>query len=104
MAIQDIELAALIKAGVFRSKREAVEEALRLMFAARPHLRLEAAIQLFKDEAVTLGRAAELAGLTRWEFEAILADRGIERVVACDTAETLEHQVKALRQFDPAYS
>lgn len=98
MAIQDIELAALIKAGVFRNKREAVAEALRLMFATRPQLRLEAAIQLFKDEMVTLGRAAELAGLTRWEFEAILADRGIERVVACNTVENLERQVKALRQ------
>jgi predicted HTH domain antitoxin len=98
MTIQDIELAALIKAGVFRSKKETVAEALRLMFATRPQLRLEAAIQLFKDEAVTLGRAAELASLTRWEFEAILADRGIERVVACDTAETLERQIKALRQ------
>ncbi len=98
MAIQDLELAALIKAGIFRSKREAVAEALRLMFATRPQFRLEAAIQLFKDEAVTLGRAAELAGLTRWELEAILADRGIERMIPCDTAENLERQVKSLRQ------
>jgi predicted HTH domain antitoxin len=98
MAIQDIELAALIKAGVFRSEREAMAEALRHMFATKPQLRLEAAIQLFKDEEVTLGRAAELAGMTRWEFEAILADRGIERVVVCDPAENLEHQVTSLRQ------
>jgi predicted HTH domain antitoxin len=98
MAIQDIELAALIKAGVFRSKGEAIEEALRLLLATRPQLRLEAAIQLFKDGEVTLGRAAEMAGLTRWEFEAIIADRGIERVVACDSAENLEGQLKSLRQ------
>jgi predicted HTH domain antitoxin len=98
MTIQDKELAALIKAGVFRSKKEAVAEALRLMLATRPQLRLEAAVQLFKDATVTLGRAAELAGLTRWEFEAILADRGIERVVVCDAAEDLERQVELLRQ------
>jgi predicted HTH domain antitoxin len=67
MALQDVELAALIRAGIFRSKGEAVEEALRLLFASRPQLRLEAAIQLFKDGEVTLGRAAEVAGLTRWE-------------------------------------
>ena len=47
MVMQDIELAALIKAGIFRSKGEAIEEALRLLFASRPQLRLEAAIQLF---------------------------------------------------------
>ena len=75
-----------------------INEALRLMLATRPQLRLEAAVQLFKDATVTLGRAAELAGITRWEFETILADRGIERVVACDAAEHLERQGESLRQ------
>ncbi|MGH8069695.1 MAG: UPF0175 family protein [Candidatus Entotheonellia bacterium] len=98
MAMQDIEVAALIKAGIFQSKQEVIEEALRLLLVTRPQLRLEAAIQLFKDGEVTLGRAAEMAGFTRWEFEAIIADRGIERVVACDSAENLEGQVKSLRQ------
>lgn len=98
MAMQDIELAALIKAGIFRNKGEAVEEAIRLLFASRPQLKLEAAVQLFKDGEVTLGRAAEMAGLTRWGFETVLADRGIERMVPCDSAEHLERQVEALRR------
>lgn len=96
MAIQDLELDALIKAGIFQSKREAVEEAIRLLLATRPQLRLEAAIQLCKSGEVTLGRAAEMAGLTRWEFADILAARGIECVVACDAAEDLERQVEPL--------
>lgn len=54
MAVQELELNALIKAGIFRSRGEAVEEALRLLFATRPQLRLEAAIQLFRGEEVTL--------------------------------------------------
>ena len=33
-----------------------VEEALRLLFASRPELRFEAAIQLFKDGEVTLSK------------------------------------------------
>lgn len=96
MAVQELELEALLKAGIFRSKGEAVAEALRLLFTSRPQLRIEAAIQLFKDEAVTLGRAAEISGLSRWEFEAILADREIERSVECDSAENLERQVETL--------
>lgn len=96
MAVQEREIAALIKAGIFQSQAEAVDEALRVLFATRPQLRLEAAIQLFKDAEVTLGRAAEIAGLTRWEFEALLADRGIERVVACDAPEHLERQAESL--------
>ncbi len=96
MAVQALELEALLKAGIFRSKSEAVEEAFRILFVTRPQLRVEAAIQLFKDGAVTLGRAAEIAGLTRWELEEILADRGIRRVVESDSREDLERQVETL--------
>ena len=49
MAVQESELEALVKAGIFQSKTEVVDEALRLLFASRPELRFEAAIQLFKD-------------------------------------------------------
>ena len=98
MVVQDVEIDALIKAGIFRSREEAVDEALRLLLATKPQLRLEAAIQLFRDGAVTLGRAAELAGLTRWEFAGIVTDRGIERIVVCDTADDLERQGESLLQ------
>jgi predicted HTH domain antitoxin len=90
MTIQALEMGALVKAGIFRSESEAVDEALRLLFVTRPQLRMEAAISLYRDGAVTLGRAAEISGLTRWEFESLLADRGIEVTVTCDPAEELE--------------
>lgn len=96
MGVQELQLNALLKAGIFRSRREATEEALRMLFVVRPQLKVEAAIQLFRDGEVTLGRAAEIAGLTRWELEMILADRGIVRVVECDSAENLERQVQTL--------
>ena len=99
MALQEIELEALIKAGIFQGKSEALEEALRALFTTRPQLRVEAAIQLFKDEAVTLGRAAEIAGLTRWEFEDLLAGHGLIPTVASDPAEELDHQATSESQI-----
>jgi hypothetical protein len=39
-----------------------------------------------------------MAGITRWEFETLLADRGIERSVTCDPAEDLDRQVERLHQ------
>ena len=98
MVIQELELNALVKAGIFRSKTEAVKEALRLLFTTRPQLSVEAAVQLYREGEVTLGRAAEIAGITRWEFETLLADRGIARSVTSDPAEELEHQVERLQQ------
>ena len=59
---------------------------------------IEAAIQLYREGAVTLGRAAEIAGTTRWEFETLLADRGIERAVTSDPTEELERQVAQLQR------
>jgi predicted HTH domain antitoxin len=97
MVIQELELNALVKAGIFRSKAEAIKEALRLLFATRPQLSIEAAIQLYKEGEVTLGRASEIAGITRWEFETLLADRGIERFVVSDSVEDLERQVERLQ-------
>lgn len=98
MASHALEVAALIKAGVFRSQAEAVDEAVRVLLMTRPQLRVEAAIQLFKDAAVTLGRAAEIAGATRWEFEALLTDRGITRIVVCDAAADPEQQGETQRR------
>ena len=95
--IQELELNALVKAGVFRNRSEAVKEALRLLFASRPQLNVEAAIQLYREGQVTLGRAAEIAGITRWEFETLLADRGITRSVTSDPTEALERQVERLQ-------
>jgi predicted HTH domain antitoxin len=97
MVIQELELNALVKAGVFRSKTEAIKEALRLLFATRPQLSIEAALQLYKEGEVTLGRASEIAGISRWEFETLLADRSIERSVASDSVEDLERQVERLQ-------
>lgn len=96
--IQELQLSALVKAKIFPNKTEAVKEALRVLFATRPQLGVEAAIQLYREGEVTLGRAAEIAGITRWEFETLLADRGLERTVTCDPPAVLDDQVNRLQQ------
>ncbi len=40
--MQEMEMNALVKAGIFPSKTEVVKEALRLLFATRPQLNVEA--------------------------------------------------------------
>jgi predicted HTH domain antitoxin len=40
---------------------------------------LDLAIYYYAQHLVSLGKAAELSGLPRGEFEALLAERGIER-------------------------
>ena len=41
------------------------------------HLSVEEAIALYLDDQCSLGKAAEIAGITQWEIMDILAERGI---------------------------
>jgi predicted HTH domain antitoxin len=98
MAEINKELAAVVRAGCFSSEEEVVQEAVQTLFAVKPHLRLEAAIRRYLDEEITLGRAAELAGITRWRFQELLAQRGIRMTVEARPAKELDEAVERLRR------
>lgn len=48
---------------------------------------------------MTLGRASELAGMHRFEFESVLKDRGIFKVVEVDSAEKLKEGVSIIKSY-----
>ncbi len=75
--IVDRELDAVIRAGVFRDREHAFQEAVGTLFIVRPQLRTEAAIEMFRSGEVSLLRAAEIAGLDFESFRGLLRDRGI---------------------------
>ncbi|MBI3922244.1 MAG: UPF0175 family protein [Armatimonadetes bacterium] len=61
-AVLGKEVDAVVRAGLCRTREEAVGAAMNLLFAVRPAVRLEAAIELFREGEVSLSRAAEMAG------------------------------------------
>ena len=75
-----------------------VTQAMRLPpQEAEARLRLELAIGLYTQRLLPLGKAAQLAGLNRWELEDTLARRGIpapysEEDLAHDAAYADRHQ------------
>ena len=98
-AIIEKELRALIKYGYYTSIDEAVKDAFRTLLNAKPDLKTVAAIELYKDGAVSLGKAAEIAGVTTIEFKDILADRGIRREVGSRSVEELEKGVELIKRL-----
>ena len=55
-----------------------VSQAMRLPPpAVKVRLQLELAISMYGQQILGLGKAAELAGLSRWELNDILARRGV---------------------------
>jgi predicted HTH domain antitoxin len=55
-------------------------------------LRLELALALYAQDLLPSGKACELAGLTRWQWEELLGQRQIARHYATtDLAEDVAH-------------
>ena len=94
----DHELSAIVRAGCFVSEAEALREAVQTMLAVKPQLRLEAAIRRYLDEEITLGRAAEIAGVTRWRFQELLAQRGVQITLEARPAKELDEAVERIRR------
>ncbi len=94
----DQELTAIVRAGCFSTKEEAMREALQSLFVLKPYLRVEAAIRRFLDEEISLGRAAELAGMTRWRFQELLRQRGVPPSMEARQAKELDEAVERIRK------
>lgn len=59
-------------------------------------MKVEVALSLYKREEISLGGAAEIAGLSREEFKEVMASRGIERRIPSLSCEKVEAGVHRL--------
>jgi len=96
--LDNLKTEALLKARLFMNTEAAQRQAKSVWLAVDPKLRLEAAIELFRSDEVTLERAAEIAGLNRWVFDEIRIKRGIKIIIEADPVEELDKAVAAIRK------
>lgn len=75
------EIAALVKAGFYSSKSDVAKDALRCLFEHKPNLKITAAVELYKEGKISVGRAAEIAEISTPDFTEILAERGVARII-----------------------
>lgn len=54
----------LIKIGLYGSEQEAIEDGIRHLLLSHPEYRIEIAIERYKVEEVSLGKATDLTGLS----------------------------------------
>lgn len=86
----------LIERGIFKDEESLRTSAYRSLLTLRPELKVEMALSLYEREEISLGRAAEIAGLSREEFKEIMASRGIERKIPLRSPEEVEAGVQQL--------
>jgi predicted HTH domain antitoxin len=75
------EIDALIEVGYYSSKSDVVKDALRTLLETKSNLRVAASVEMYRRGKVSIGKAAELAGMSVIEFKEVLIDRGIKRQI-----------------------
>jgi predicted HTH domain antitoxin len=90
-------MTAAREVGLYASEADLVTDAIGTLMAARPDVRLATACRLYERGTVSLGKAAELAGLDLVSFKHALDERGITRTAPESMAETLDMVQASLR-------
>lgn len=90
----DRKIKALVRAGYYSSELEVIKDAMRSLFRENSELKINAAIELYKEGEVSLSKAAEIAGLTTIEFKEILGKRGIIREIEAMPAEEMDRKLQ----------
>jgi len=78
---------------------EELVEAMKLPPEEVPlRLKRELAVRLYEKGLLGFGKARELAGMTKWEFQRLLGEEGILRSY---DVEELERDLKTLEELEP---
>jgi len=92
------EIDALVKAGYYSSKSDVVKDALRIFLYEKKSLRIAAAIELYKNGEVTLGKAAEIADISIEEFKERLKESNIKRVIEVESAGKMDRDIAKMKR------
>jgi len=91
------QVVAAREVGLYEDEADLIADATQMLLAARPDVRLATASQLYQRGVVSLGKAAELAGLDIVSFKQSLAQQGIPRTAPESLAETTAMAQAALQ-------
>ncbi|MGB2840883.1 MAG: UPF0175 family protein [Halobacteriota archaeon] len=78
----------------YKSEEALLDEAFRIIIRNNPRVRIELALELYKNKKASLAKSAEIAGLTTVEFKEVLADRGIKREIEGDEIAEIDEKIK----------
>jgi Uncharacterised protein family (UPF0175). len=88
MATVEDEIDALMRAEIYKSRDDIISDAFRALLALKPSLKIEIAVDLYRNEKVSLWKAAGVAGLTMEEFKELLVSRSIKIEIGDEKSKT----------------
>ena len=91
-------LKALISIGIYQSEDEVIQDALQHLLQAHPDYRLKVAIYRYRLEDISLGKAAEIAGVSMEGMKKALIDNGVQPRLGPRTIEEARNEVRNIRE------
>jgi len=77
MTVREIKPKELVDLALYKDEQEVINEGIRYILRSRPEYRIEVAVKRYKEESVSLGKAADLAGISLEEMKEVLRSRGV---------------------------
>ncbi|MCS3668046.1 putative HTH domain antitoxin [Salinibacter ruber] len=77
MITTGIEPQELVDLGFYEDERHVIEEGIRHILRKHPEYKIEIAVERYKDETVSLEKAADIAGVSVEEMKETLRLRGV---------------------------
>jgi len=97
VTIRGIKPKELVDLALYRDEQEVIDEGVRYILRSHPEYRTEIAIKRYKEEAVSLGKAADLAGISLEEMKEVLRTRGVA-LKGPETKEKIKEDAKRARE------
>jgi predicted HTH domain antitoxin len=93
-----IDVQELVNAGVYPDADTAMKEALRVLWQERPDIRIDVAVHRYRTEALSVAKAAALAGVCFDRMKEILNKRDVPLRLGPETLLDARDELVALRR------
>ena len=86
-------LKALLDMGIYKSEDDYIHETLKKLLKSNKELRIKLAMHRYQTEPISLGKAAEIAGLCWDDMKQILMKNGIRPRLGPETIEEAKEEI-----------
>jgi predicted HTH domain antitoxin len=95
----EINPKGLVDSGIYESEEKVIQEALKSLINENPDIRIKLAIFRYKNDEISLARAAKIAGVSFESMKRILLKNGIEPRLGPETLEEARQEHINMRKI-----
>ena len=97
--MMQIDARELVEAGFYKDESEVIRDGIKHLLLHHPEYKVKVAIERYKKEKISLGKAADIAGLSIEEMKELLKEQGIPLVWGEDVKEIIEDAENARKSM-----